>query len=231
MKIFFYSLIASLLFAPIVYSQEDLDQFDETFRGHLNPTIYYTPIIDITHPTCEASSLKAVLDPRGQIITKICRRDHQLCSLQGACIIQKYQERILINYASQDGGTVRFAKMDMSVCKYGFGMKSVCLDPFYNVAADPKHWSAGDVIFVPHLVNTRLPNGTLHDGYMIVRDTGGAIKGAHRFDFFIGYSNNYKESVFFELGFSDKSKKFPYSKVTGERADLIRRLRNYPRIP
>ena len=43
----------------------------------------------------------------------------------------------------------------------------------------------GTVLFCPQLVGLRLPDGSLHDGLLLVEDTGGAVYGAH-LDLFVG---------------------------------------------
>lgn len=77
--------------------------------------------------------------------------------------------------------------------------KGIECDPFRTVAADngrmQRHdprWKgkggvvpAGTKVFILELVGVRLPDGTTHDGWVTVNDTGGAIKGAH-FDVFTG---------------------------------------------
>ncbi len=48
----------------------------------------------------------------------------------------------------------------------------------------------GDIIYMRSLADQEitLPSGrrVRHPGFLIVHDTGGAIKGPNRFDFFIG---------------------------------------------
>ncbi len=73
------------------------------------------------------------------------------------------------------------------------------LDPFRTLAADlgayatsdPRYRShgglvpAGTRVLILELVGRQLPDGTTHDGWCVVADTGGAIFGAH-FDVFAG---------------------------------------------
>lgn len=77
--------------------------------------------------------------------------------------------------------------------------KGIECDPFRTVAADngrlPRHdpqfkgkggvVPAGTRVFVLELVGVRLPDNTVHDGWVTVNDTGGGIYGAH-FDLFTG---------------------------------------------
>lgn len=77
--------------------------------------------------------------------------------------------------------------------------KGIECDPFRTLAADngrlPKHDArfkgkggvvpAGTRVFILEFVGVKLPDGTTHDGWFTVNDTGGGIYGAH-FDVFTG---------------------------------------------
>lgn len=77
--------------------------------------------------------------------------------------------------------------------------KNIECDPFRTLAADNgrlgKHDSrfkgqggvvpAGTRVWILELVGKKLPDGTVHDGWCVVNDTGGGIYGAH-FDVFTG---------------------------------------------
>jgi len=77
--------------------------------------------------------------------------------------------------------------------------KNIECDPFRTLAADngrlPKHdpafkgkggvVPAGTKVWVLQLAGKKLPDGTTHDGWCVVNDTGGGIYGAH-FDVFTG---------------------------------------------
>ncbi|WII73315.1 3D domain-containing protein [Bdellovibrio sp. 22V] len=80
--------------------------------------------------------------------------------------------------------------ISLGSCDTAFGASGNCLIPFISVAADADHYQMGDIIEMPSLRGKifTLPNGKhmVHPGYLIVHDTGGAIKGKGRFDFFTG---------------------------------------------
>lgn len=61
------------------------------------------------------------------------------------------------------------------------GTAGVPLTPMISVAADPDHHLIGALIHIQHD-----PATGLNDGYAIVQDTGGAIKGQGRIDLFTG---------------------------------------------
>jgi membrane-bound lytic murein transglycosylase A len=67
------------------------------------------------------------------------------------------------------------------------GALGVPLTPGYSVAADPRHIPLG----APLLLSTTDPrNGSTLLRPMLAQDTGGAIRGPLRFDFFWGYGND-----------------------------------------
>ncbi|KYG67257.1 hypothetical protein AZI86_09640 [Bdellovibrio bacteriovorus] len=97
---------------------------------------------------------------------------------------------------------------DIGDCDTAIGAAGECLIPFVSIAADPKFYSMGDVISMPAMKGKeiQLPNGKkmLHPGYFIVHDTGGAIKGPNRFDFFTGsFDDHNSNNAFGYDGFSD----------------------------
>ncbi|MBX3039723.1 MAG: hypothetical protein KF789_03310 [Bdellovibrionaceae bacterium] len=95
-------------------------------------------------------------------------------------------------------------------CYTAEGAWGDCLVPFISVAADPRYYRAGDYIRMPGLKGKEItmPDGRVveHPGFLIVQDTGGAIKGENRFDFFTGAFGQYnKSNAFGSHGFKDPS--------------------------
>lgn len=103
---------------------------------------------------------------------------------------------------NSDRVTKAFAFYEVSTDKVakGYGTThGIPLDPFRTVAADigaksssePKFKGQGGLVpigtrvWVLELVGLQLPDGTVHDGWVVASDTGGAIYGAH-FDLFVG---------------------------------------------
>lgn len=199
--------------------------------SNMSPTIYYKPTIILNKTKCTANELTDMTDPAGHILTTICKQDFELCLLQGSCFIEEQGKVKSFNYHSRIKGEYRFIEVSLSKCPYGFGVKGQCLDPYFSVAADLTYYSLGDVIFVPRLEGTVLPNGEVHDGYLIVRDTGTAIIGPQRFDFFTGFLNHLSpDNTFARMGFGDPKNKFEFKKVSEVDAKNIREKRNYPGI-
>jgi 3D (Asp-Asp-Asp) domain-containing protein len=90
----------------------------------------------------------------------------------------------------------------------GFGTANkIPMDPYRTLAADlgrtskddPRYRGKGGLVpvgtrvYIKELDGVSLPDGSIHDGWCIVNDTGGGIFGAH-FDVFIGYSSNEKKT-------------------------------------
>jgi 3D (Asp-Asp-Asp) domain-containing protein len=88
-------------------------------------------------------------------------------------------------------------------CVTTVGAGGVCLIPYVSVAADARYFNIGDIISMPAMKgqNVTAPDGTItkHPGYFVVHDTGGAIDGRGRFDFYTG-----------PMGLSDKNNSFGY---------------------
>lgn len=139
----------------------------------------------------------------------------------------------VINYVKMGkDGRPLFVPVDENKCPWGYGVSQICLDPYFTVAADLQFHKAGEVIFVDKLKGVKLPTGETHDGFLIVRDRGGAIKGADRFDFYTGMiAYKDEKNPFTPLGFASKTNKMQYRKATSEEADRFRKERNFPGIP
>lgn len=85
-------------------------------------------------------------------------------------------------------------------CDTAKGARNTCLTPYISVAADRRQYNMGDIISMPGLKGRTmtLKNGKTfkHPGYLIVEDTGGAIKGRGRFDFFTDMDMNDSKNSF-----------------------------------
>jgi len=210
----------------------------EQSKKLMTPTLYVIPTFNIDKMQC--SSKKIIKDESGKNLFEACSSVYENCELEGTCQIQQGGKKVLLNVGSIQQGQRRFNVVNDSACVYGHGArrdqvagyKTMCLDPFRSVAADLRIYNLGDVIYVPAVVGVKLPDGSIHDGYFIVRDTGGAIKGYGRFDFFIGFTAvNSDSNPFKELGFGDKDTNLPYYVVKAPEATEYLKKRNFPLIP
>ncbi len=209
----------------------------EDSKKLITPTVYFIPRFDQTSLGCAQSVNMKAKD--GSVLATVCKSVYDSCLMQGTCLIKTNGKAKLINVGSKVSGERRFVVVDQSQCFYGRGavrdlVKThplMCLDPYYSVAADLKIYRLGDVIYVPTFVGVMLPDGTIHDGYFIVRDSGGSINGYGRFDFFSGFDSPKDAAnplVFHE--FIDKSTHVPYFLVSGQKAKEILIQRNFPRL-
>ncbi len=224
----------------------------------LTPTVYYTQVMDMDKKCLTQEKKITFLDakymdigPRALNSKKnkpiaACQSVYKKCAIEGSCALvnsrgrnleQLAEENIeIINYQAQGKNTGRyyFSHIDESQCPYGLGVKKICLDPFFTVAADLNFYKPGDVIYVSTLKGVKLPTGEVHDGYMIVRDRGGAIKGNQRFDFYSGFlPYRHPKNVFSELGLAnEKNKEIFFEKVTDAKLiEEVHRQRNFPLVP
>ena len=147
-------------------------------------------------------------------------------------MITQGDKNFILNYSETVRDIPRFTLNDTTRCPFGIGVDEICLDPFYTVAADLKYHKAGEVLYVDKLKGLKLPNNDIHNGYVIVRDRGGGIKGPNRFDFFTGtFRYTDPKNTMSQEGFSSTLNSYKYQKVGGTKAAEIRKARNFPLIP
>lgn len=204
---------------------------DFVAKGKVVPSIYYKPLLIEDERTCPSGSKVNLSGTRGQVLIKVCRATFSKCLMEGSCRISQNGIERSFNVIDT-GSRPTFVEILDEDCIFGLGVRGICLDPFYTVAADMRHRRAGDVIYVPALVGQVLPNGEKHNGFLVVRDRGGAILGAHRFDFFSG-SIEWMDprNTFTKLKLNDKRTRLDYYLVTGESAKKILKRRAFPKIP
>jgi 3D (Asp-Asp-Asp) domain-containing protein len=218
-----------------IASGEIPDGFNEddfSPRAELKPTIYYHPLIVDEFNNCRSGEWTSLRNKDGVQLMRVCSTTYKTCTLEGSCQIQRDEVIRSFNYEGKGNGYYTFFEIKEGGCVFGYGVKSTCLDPYYTLAADLDFHEVGSVIFVPKVKGTKLPNGEFHTGFFVVRDSGGAIKGAHRFDFFTGSLHwNDSRNPFRGLGLADPNKRFAYYRVSGATASQVRRDRAYPLLP
>lgn len=202
---------------------------DSSSSEELTPTIYYKPTVQLGKTQCNSESLRDLVSPEGETLATLCEVDYRLCLMQGSCFVEDEGELTSYNYHSTKEGVPRFVVTDLETCPFGYGVNSSCLDPYFSVAADLKVHKVGDAIFIPRLVGVDLPNGEVHDGFLVIRDAGGGITGANRFDFFTGFlDHRSRENPLARLGFGDPKNRFEFRKATAKEAAAARARRGYP---
>jgi hypothetical protein len=203
---------------------------DET--GNLKSSIYFFPVLDEDKFHCNSGQKKQLRNSNGNSLIQVCEKTWNACNLQGTCAVIQNELIHMYNVSDRFFGENRFDEVAKDGCKFGYGVRDYCLDPFYSVAADLQYYRAGDVIFVPATVGLILPDNSIHNGYFIIRDQGSNISGKGRFDFYSGFlSWNDPKNPFKKIGLDDKNTKLTYLKISGERASLIRKERSFPKVP
>jgi 3D (Asp-Asp-Asp) domain-containing protein len=201
-------------------------------KGTVTPSVYFFAAINEDRNTCAVYERKDLVDPDGKLLDRVCPKTLAECDLQGTCLIRRNGKNRLFNVHSKRDGTSRFFEMTRTQCRYGYGVQSSCLDPFYTVAADLSIYKPGDVLFIPGVVGTQLPDGSKHSGYFIVRDRGRGIVGKGRFDFYSGFMSwRDAQNPLVKLGLSDKKNRIPYYKLKGELVNKILSERGFPFLP
>ena len=143
----------------------------------------FTPIAEARGGACGSNSLRSSMYfvPREQDYSSRARFQSEV-KMQGTGVMR-------------DGRVLRYNGAIQRLprgCQTAVGAAGRCLTPFFSVAADPRLYRMGDVVYVPEMAGRRIqlpaPKNTVitHPGYFIVDDTGSAIKGPKRFDFFTG---------------------------------------------
>ncbi|MBX3018338.1 MAG: hypothetical protein KF767_10640 [Bdellovibrionaceae bacterium] len=211
------------------YSVRVADNRDINETGTITPTVYFVAVIDEDKESCDDKV--GMYLTSGTVSMRVCRRTASFCSEQGSCLIKKGGKWQTFNVVRRVNGIDRYVLINDG-CSYGYGVRNICLDPYYSLAADLSVYDPGDVIFIPKLRGLKLPNGARHDGYFIVRDKGRGVKGRGRFDFFSG-SKNWGDgsNPFVKMRLNDKDTDMTYHKVAGDLAARVKAKRGYPKLP
>lgn len=203
------------------------------------PSLYHTPVVG--KQTCAATALQTLKAEDGSALAQLCPAEYRKCLIQGSCLIQKEDGSELgVNFRRYD--SVReistFDMVDISACPFGYGFGSLpenrtglsCLIPYQSVAVDALEHHLGKVLFVPKLVGVQLPDGSLHDGYLVVTDYSEGINGAgaNRFVLFTGHKNHRDaDNVFVVQGLDNIDSTFEYAWVDESEAKLIRERKGF----
>jgi 3D (Asp-Asp-Asp) domain-containing protein len=207
----------------------DLNVKDIKKISTLLPTTYYVP--QEKEVSCkgkyggnvyDGSELSEIHELNGDLIANVCTRFFKTLLMEGTAILRdRGQGEVAINYSGAVKGDKRFHVLDR--CSYGEGTKrDLCLLPFHTLAADNKAHQIGDIIYIPKANGLVLPDGSIHEGYFVVRDTGGAFNGigARRVDMFTGTQPD-NNNVFMKAGFDKKNPMAAY-KIQGSSADIVK---------
>lgn len=145
-----------------------------------------------------------VLDAAGRVIATVCTRFYRELLMEGSGFLKDRGNGVItVNYDLKAGpGDHRFRVIE-NRCRRGEGAEpGICLIPFHTLAGDLSVWNIGDIVFIERAKGIRLPDGSLHNGLFVVRDTGGAFEniGRRRIDMFA----DVHKRVFLDKGFHHK---------------------------
>lgn len=195
----------------------------------LLPTMYYTPKESTIRckggyggSNYNGNEKQKLLTTKGTYIATVCKRFASALLMEGSAILSDRGDgEIAVNYSRKVNGQARYHVLDR--CKFGEGVRNnLCLLPYHTIAADNKVHKVNEIIHIPAAEGIRLPDGSIHEGYFIVRDTGGAFKGIgpKRVDLFVGTDPDH-DNAFQKAGFHHK-RALDAFKITGESAERIK---------
>lgn len=208
---------------------QDVSDLDLQKIPDILPTMYYTPTEESV--SCKGKygrrrysgkEKEVLLTPEGKAIATVCKRFAQTLLMEGSAILRdRGYGSVAVNYGGKVRGKHRYYKLDR--CKYGEGVKrNLCLLPYHTIAADNRIHKVNEIIYVPDAKGIELPDGSIHEGYFIVRDTGGAFQGigSQRVDMFTGTDPDF-DNAFKKAGFHHK-RPLDAFKIKGDSAEVIR---------
>lgn len=206
----------------------EIDQRDLVKIQSLLPTMYYTPSEakisckgKYGSTTYRASQTTALRTPEGKFIATVCKRFATVLLMEGAGLLKdRGAGEIMVNYNRKIKGQPRYRILER--CKYGQGVRSLCLLPYHTIASDNRIHKPNEIIYIPAAKGIKLPDGSVHDGMFIVRDTGGAFNGVghKRVDLFVGTDPDY-DNAFQRAGFHHKKALKAY-KVKHGSAEVVK---------
>lgn len=159
--------------------EENISQEDSSVEVHDTPV----------GPNCLPGKNYRAKKVTHYYVPLLTKFEHFTCNkMEGSCIYKKNGESWLHNYGKKD------QKLSVAACKNGYGNKNDCLHPCRVLAASMTHHRYGQILYFPQLVGQKCGNRArdgfemIHDGYMVVLDTGSPshFNAQGRFDFFWG---------------------------------------------
>lgn len=230
MNLLLTGLISGFVLINTSYSQPPEIETDDMLKiPDVRPTTYY--IANEAKIACKGKYGRKVysgkekqnlLTPEGKFIATVCGRFGALLLMEGSGILKdRGAGTFAVNYGRRVNKQARYTIL--SRCKFGEGVRGdLCLLPYHTIATDNKVHKIDEILYIPAAKGMLLPDGSVHDGTFIVRDTGGAFKGTggKRVDLFVGIAPD-TDNVFQRAGF-DKTRPLQAYKVKGTSADRIK---------
>lgn len=143
--------------------------------GHATVTFYWT--VDESDGNYRGART-ALRDAAGRVLAMTTTGFRKALVREGSGVLRDGRSII---YDRKLRGEHRFR-----ICRsrYGLGVTGFALVPYRSAAVDPRFIRLGSRLFVPQLKGALLPDGTVHDGYVVATDRG-QFRG-RRVDIFVG---------------------------------------------
>jgi 3D (Asp-Asp-Asp) domain-containing protein len=156
--------------------KDSFEMVEEEMIGKFRNTYYY---LKEEAPYANKPKDTSLLTPKGSILAPVNSTFKKLLDIEGSGLLIDGR---VVNFAGVVGGVIRYLP---TIHPWGRGVGNCALRPFRSIAVDPKEIAFGSIVRIQETIGMPLPDGTLHDGYWVTSDTGGAIRG-DRIDLFSG---------------------------------------------
>lgn len=161
------------------------DTSEMKFVGKLGPSFYWIALEELS----PGEKTERVLDINEKTLVKVSKGFMRHLRLEGTGrltdgrVLNFHQWHILPDGKKEI--RYRFAKKD---APYGYGYEDRKLKAFKSVAVDPTVIPLDSILYIPAARGTKLPDGTIHNGYFEAIDVGQAIVNK-RIDVFTSFGD------------------------------------------
>ncbi len=176
-------------FAPSASAQSELLNSVDTSKmelvGKLGPSFYWIALEE----NSPGKKTENVYDVEGKILAKVSPGFMRHLKLEGTGRLKNGK---LLNfhqwhYLPDGKKEIRFRYCGKNA-PYGYGVEDRKLRAFKSVAVDTSVIPLDSIVYIPAARGTKLPDGTIHDGYFEAIDVGTAIVNK-RIDVFTSFGD------------------------------------------
>lgn len=196
--LFFASALAlalELLPFSVAHADEvpaEVQPFELKKVGDLKPTFYWVAL-----ETKDGQPRNnALLDVNGRVLVNVSAKFLKELRMEGT---GRLLDGRIINFHARVGNEIRWRFCPPSA-PYGYGLEDYVLKPFRSVAVDPNVIPIPSRVYIPAAKGTKLPDGSIHDGFFEAIDIGQAIQN-QRIDMFTAMGD--QSAVFERNGISN----------------------------
>jgi 3D (Asp-Asp-Asp) domain-containing protein len=175
----FKQLLFFLFFSISAYSDYLSNPTKAPVVGKFKNTYYY--IIDESDEKyLNLPRTEKILDAQDNILAYVSLRFKRDLIMEGS---GKLLDGRVVNFDKKINNESRF---HITPFDFGRGVGNCPLIPYYTVAIDPKIVPLGSLLYIDELVGMKLPDGSIHNGFVWAHDIGSAIQN-YRIDIFVGF--------------------------------------------